>query len=819
MFTERNSILFEIFSIACFGAAILLILSLASFHATDIAFNQWPPKSATSNAVGPLGAYTAFFLFTFFGFGAYTVPVLLITAGIALGIHAKICWWKKIPLSFLLLSSIAALLELQPLLGKIAEQNREIFTPGGLIGDIIKRFLLVRFLGEPGSLVLLIILLILFFVLLYETEPVRSLIRLAVYLKEKIEAHQETILQQKGLSGQLELAHKKLSKEEKEIEKVLKKQSPSPLSVESLFRKKNDTSGISGIIGNSKDLDNNPILQQKPSLFKKMNLFGNKEKEKENQNTSSSNSFESAKHDSKNDPLIPSPSLEAKEKSFSTLLKNPSRESSKPEKLSAESSTYASPPISLLRQNPYLGKVTVPESELRNQAQLLIETLASFGIEVSPGAITYGPTVTRFELYPAAGVRVDRIKSLQRDIARSMRAERVNILAPIPGKDSVGVELPNAKKIPVFLRDILESPDWNNSKAKIPLALGKNVYGEALIADLFEMPHLLIAGATGSGKSVCLNSILLSLLYKFGPSDLRLILVDPKQVELQAYNGIAHLIVPVIVDSKKVLNGLKWLIQEMERRYGLLAEAGTRNIIAYNSKLDRMSSTTKEEEKKEKLPWIVVVIDELADLMQTTPAEVEVAIARLSAKARAAGIHLIVATQTPRREVITGVIKANIPSRIAFQVASSLDSRVILDENGAENLIGKGDFLLLPPATSKMIRGQGAYVSEEEVYEVVEHIKSLYPSSTIPQVQNAIDNETKELEISESDRELIQKCLEIIWQEKRASTSLLQRRLRLGYNRAAWVMDLLEEKGIVGPENGAKPREILVDLNGPIPQF
>jgi len=805
MCTERNSILFEIFSIVCFGAAILLILSLASFHATDIAFNQWPPKTAISNAVGPLGAYTAFFLFMFFGFGAYTVPVLLITAGIALGIHAKICWWKKIPLSFLLLSSIAALLELQPLLGKIVEQNREIFTPGGLIGDIVKRFLLVRFLGEPGSLVLLIILLILFFVLLYETEPVRSLIRLSVYLKEKIEAHQETLLQQKGLSGQLELAHKKLSKEEKEIEKVLKKQSTPPLSVESLFRRKNDTSGISGIIGNSKDLDNDPIPQQKPSLFKKIN-----------QNTSSSsNSFESPK----NDPLIFSPSFGAKEKSFATILKNPSKESSKPEKLSAESSTYVSPPISLLRQNPYLGKVTVPESELRNQAQLLIETLASFGIEVSPGAITYGPTITRFELYPAAGVRVDRIKNLQRDIARSMRAERVNILAPIPGKDSVGVELPNAKKIPVFLRDILESPDWNNSKAKIPLALGKNVYGEALIADLFEMPHLLIAGATGSGKSVCLNSILLSLLYKFGPSDLRIILVDPKQVELQAYNGIAHLIVPVIIDSKKVLNGLKWLIQEMERRYGLLAEAGTRNIIAYNSKLDRTTSPIKEEEKKEKLPWIVVVIDELADLMQTTPAEVEVAIARLSAKARAAGIHLIVATQTPRREVITGVIKANIPSRIAFQVASALDSRVILDENGAENLIGKGDFLFLPPATSKMIRGQGAYVSEEEVYEVVEHIKSLYPSSTIPQVQNAIDNETKELEISESDRELIEKCLEIIWQEKRASTSLLQRRLRLGYNRAAWVMDLLEEKGIVGPENGAKPREILVDLNGPIPHF
>ncbi|ACD82495.1 DNA translocase FtsK [Candidatus Methylacidiphilum infernorum] len=826
MFTDRNSLLFELFSITCFGLAFLLILSLSSFHYTDVPFNQWPPKAVTSNAVGPLGAYTAYFLFTFFGFGAYGVPVLLITAGIAVGLHARICWWGKLLLSVFFLVSLAALLELPPSLNLLAKHNQEVFTPGGIIGDILNRYLFVRFLGQTGSFFLLITLLILFFVLIYETEPIRSLIRLALYIKNKWEAHhEEKLLQQKGLLGKLEIAQKKLTKEEKEIQKVLKKQAVSSLRSEDLLHKKTGSLGAFAL-KNLKEPGYDLSPGTKPSLLEKLNLLNYGKKEKESKKPLPEPPVANSKSpslDGISGALTTSPPKEKESVSIQSLA-NTFHGEPKPDKPSsiAGSGGYTPPALHLLQKNPFLDKVIVPEADLRNQAKLLIDTLSSFGIEVSPGSITYGPTITRFELYPAPGVRVDRIKNLQRDIARAMRAERVNILAPIPGKDSVGVELPNAKKIPVFLRDILEHSPWNSSKAKIPLALGKDVYGEPLIADLFEMPHLLIAGATGSGKSVCINAILLSLLYNFGPDQLKMILVDPKQVELQAYNGIAHLIVPVIVDPKKVINGLKWVVQEMERRYSLLAESGSRNIIAYNSKLELQNSSSNQganRETKDKLPWIVVVIDELADLMQTTPAEVEVAIARLSAKARAAGIHLIVATQTPRREVITGVIKANIPSRIAFQVASSLDSRVILDENGAENLVGKGDFLFLPPATSKLIRGQGAYVSEEEVCKVVEYIKEAYPASIMPQVQEAIENEDQQLKISESDRELVQKCLEIIWQEKRASTSLLQRRLRLGYNRAAWVMDLLEEKGIVGPENGAKPREILVDLNGPIPHI
>ncbi|HEY8967378.1 MAG TPA: DNA translocase FtsK, partial [Candidatus Methylacidiphilales bacterium] len=477
-----------------------------------------------------------------------------------------------------------------------------------------------------------------------------------------------------------------------------------------------------------------------------------------------------------------------------------------------------------------------------------VYTLGTFGIEVTRGDITRGATITRYEVYPAVGVRVDRIVSLQRDLARAMKAERINILAPIPGKDSVGIEIPNTSKVPIVLRDLFETPEWVSSRSRIPLALGKGVYGETLVADLAEMPHLLIAGTTGSGKSVCINSILLSLLYKFTPADLRLILVDPKQVEMQVYNDVPHLVVPVVVDPKKVLVALNWAVKEMEKRYKILSMTGVRNIAAFNSRpkdqktkkeepqqMDLLSGAENgdaegvkapaevpkhlrpdpEDEIPDKLPYLVIIIDELADLMQTTGADVETAIVRLCQKARAAGIHLIVATQTPRREVITSLIKTNIPSRVAFQVPSSLDSRVILDENGAENLLGKGDMLYLAPGSGKTMRGQGAFVTDDEVKTVVEftakqagaRFESEIHRKLNPGGAGAVE------EIADEDKELIADCLDVIREEKRASTSMLQRRLRLGYNRAAWVVDFLERNGVLGPENGAKPREILVDLD------
>src|SRR5213595_580695 len=509
------------------------------------------------------------------------------------------------------------------------------------------------------------------------------------------------------------------------------------------------------------------------------------------------------------------------------------------------SENYLLPGMDLLDEHSLEGRGTADPSELENIQQVLIETLGQFGIAVAPGDITKGPTITRYEVYPAKGVRVDKIVSLERDLARATRAERINILAPIPGKDTVGIELANSRKVTVTLRELLHSPDWDEAKgrAKIPLALGKDVYGKAIVTDLAQMPHLLVAGTTGSGKSVCINALVASMLFRFTPEELRFIMIDPKMVEMQVYNSLPHLALPVVVDLKKVLLALRWLIDEMERRYKIFARAGVRNIASFNARPLKKKDVDLDSEEvdvspakrvaadrataaeikiprgdelviPDKIPYIVVIIDELADLMQTAPADVETAIARITQMARAAGIHLIVATQTPRADVITGVIKANIPSRIAFQVASKIDSRVILDENGADRLLGQGDMLYLPPSTSRLIRAQGVLVTDDEIRELVDFVSGQGGPVFDSTMQERLQSGTIPAEdVSEEDEELVEKCLEIIRQEKKASTSLLQRRLRLGYTRAARIVDILEQRGILGPGEGAKPREILVDLD------
>jgi S-DNA-T family DNA segregation ATPase FtsK/SpoIIIE len=495
------------------------------------------------------------------------------------------------------------------------------------------------------------------------------------------------------------------------------------------------------------------------------------------------------------------------------------------------------PGLDLLAEHDPEGRGGADPTELQRVQQTLIDTLAQFGIAVAPGDITKGPTITRYEVYPAKGVRVDKIVSLERDLARATRAERINILAPIPGKDTVGIELANTRKVTVTLRELLESTDWEEAKtrSRIPLALGKDVYGKAIITDLAQMPHLLVAGTTGAGKSVCINALIASMLFRFTPEELRFIMIDPKVVELQHYNALPHLAFPVVTDPKKVLLALRWLIDEMERRYKIFARVGVRNIISFNARpkkkqdvdVANAAESANDAEIKvpreheipipEKIPYIVVVIDELADLMQTAPADVEGAIARITQMARAAGIHLIVATQTPRADVITGVIKANIPSRIAFQVASKIDSRVILDENGADRLLGQGDMLYLPPSASRLIRAQGVLVTDEEIRRLVEFVSAQGHPAFDPAMREKLQAAASSTEeVTDEDEELVEKCLEIIRQEKRASTSLLQRRLRLGYTRAARIVDILEQRGILGPGEGAKPREILVDLDAAV---
>lgn len=504
----------------------------------------------------------------------------------------------------------------------------------------------------------------------------------------------------------------------------------------------------------------------------------------------------------------------------------------------SDDANYTFPPLNLLKEQAR-ASVGNSEEEHRQNAENLLRILREFGVEVTLGEIHVGPVITRYEVVPAAGVRVEKIAGLDKNIALGMRAQSVRILAPIPGKAAVGVEVPNQNPTPVGMREVLESEDWAGVKSEIPIALGKDVSGKPLVSDLAKMPHLLIAGATGSGKSVCINSIVASILYSKSPKDLRLIMVDPKVVELKIFNTLPHMLIPVVTEPKKVPAALKWLLGEMEQRYQIFAKANVRNIVGFNNRKRAPKeetpppeaqatlagvdpSTLDDIEIPERLPYIVAIIDELADLMMVAPAEIETSIARLAQLARAAGIHLIIATQRPSVNVITGVIKANLPSRIAFQVASQVDSRTILDTKGADTLIGRGDMLFSPPGSSRLVRAQGAFVSDEEVQGMVEFLKRNGPPQYAQSVQQQIDRAAREEEEGEGggedgepgdDDDLYQQALEVLKSSKRASTSMLQRRLRIGYNRAARVMDIMEEKGIVGPENGSSPREILVDLD------
>ena len=505
---------------------------------------------------------------------------------------------------------------------------------------------------------------------------------------------------------------------------------------------------------------------------------------------------------------------------------------------------YQFPSLALLKEQAQNASADSDTEHLRNMEDL-VRILGEFGVTVSPGEIHVGPVITCYEVVPAAGVRVEKIANLDKNIALGMRAQSVRILAPIPGKAAVGVEIPNRTPTPVGMREILESEDWVSAKAEIPIALGKDVSGKPLISDLAKMPHLLIAGATGSGKSVCINSIIASIVYRKSPKDLRLLMVDPKVVELKVFNTLPHMLIPVVTEPKKVPSALKWLLGEMEMRYQIFAKVGVRNIVGFNGRkktagtaaadddaspaqpglagIDPAASAEELADLPARLPYIVAIIDELADLMMVAPAEIETSIARLAQLARAAGIHLIIATQRPSVNVITGVIKANLPSRIAFQVASQVDSRTILDGKGADTLIGRGDMLFSPPGSSRLVRAQGAFVSDEEVAEFVEFLKRNGPPKYAENVQNQIeddaaanaDNDEEEASDGESadDDKLYQKALGVLRATKRASTSTLQRRLRIGYNRAARIMDLMEERGIVGPENGSSPREILADLD------
>lgn len=467
---------------------------------------------------------------------------------------------------------------------------------------------------------------------------------------------------------------------------------------------------------------------------------------------------------------------------------------------------YVHPSSELLHKNINGASKSGDKKELLNSANKLQDTLASFGVEAKVIQVTKGPSVTRFELQPHVGVKVSKIVNLADDIALNLAASGVRIEAPIPGKAAVGIEVPNRELSAVFFREVIESEEFTTSKKNLAFALGKDIGGNCVVGDLTKMPHLLIAGATGSGKSVCINTLLMSLLFKYSPNNVKLLLIDPKVVELNIYNGIPHLLIPVVTDPKKAAGALNWAVNEMTRRYKLFADNNVRNIEGYNEFAEKGII-------EEKLPWIVIIIDELADLMMVCANEVEEYIGRLAQMARAAGMHLVIATQRPSVDVITGVIKANIPSRISFAVSSQIDSRTILDSSGAEKLLGKGDMLYYPLGESKPIRIQGAFVSEEEVERVVEFVRSgvenhEYRTEIIEEIENNVAK-SKSKKNSDDCDELLDEAIKIVLEVGQASTSLLQRRLKIGYNRAARIIDEMEAEGIISARNGSKPRQVI----------
>jgi S-DNA-T family DNA segregation ATPase FtsK/SpoIIIE len=482
--------------------------------------------------------------------------------------------------------------------------------------------------------------------------------------------------------------------------------------------------------------------------------------------------------------------------------------------------SYVLPPLSLL-EDPEQKEIKVDKESLLANAKILEKRLSDFGVEGKVVEVRPGPVITMYEYEPAPGVKINKIVGLSDDLALALRAISVRIVAPIPGKAAVGIEIPNSVRQPVYLKDVLASEDFSGPESKLTLALGKDIFGNSFITNLGKMPHLLVAGATGTGKSVSLNSMICSLLYKADPEEVKLLMIDPKRLELSIYDGIPHLLHSVVYDPKAAAQVLRWSTQEMEIRYRLMAEKGVRNIERYNQRVEkekkeqgRKGLSPKEpegpevQEPAQPLPYIVIVIDELADLMMVSARDVEASLTRLAQMARAAGIHLLLATQRPSVDVLTGVIKANFPTRISFQVSSKTDSRTILDANGAEHLLGSGDMLFLPPGTSRLVRVHGAYVSEVEILRVVEFWKKqgrpVYDQSILE-----VKEEPAEAESNGYD-EMYDQAVALVAESRQASISMIQRRLRVGYNRAARMIEKMEEEGVVGPADGSKPREVYV---------
>ena len=861
----------DIIGVSLLALALLLLVAQMSFDRNDLAANRVATDSAshsTHNWVGPLGARLAYATFFVFGFAGYMLPLFLALFGLAYLFDNLAYLRRRWAWAVVLLVSCMGWLHLVDMphehdkASLIYKARYAISAPsiGGLVGKLAYEYIL-WVLGSVGAAIVYgaLDLISLLFLTNFQLGPwMRRWVGSRAQAKATQPAAEEPVLERRAreLKKQAKQLEEKVEKVERGSERsglgpdlkpvpeptvrdLSVPQAKAPRAKKPAEPLKEPAPPDEGEVIPAREVaaaTTGDVLGKRAEADSKT-----AEQKKQDGDGSEKNGVDEKK---------PEPEI-----NITGLTPRPRPAPKKAKPITVASTpmigNYQFPSHDFLQHPDPNIKPTESKEELMANARLMQQTLAQFDIEVALGDITKGPTITRYELHPAPGVKLEKIAALNNNIAAALKAERINILAPVPGKSSVGVEVPNLVKTKVIMRDLLESDEWRNTKAKIPLALGKDVYGHPIVTDLAEMPHLLIAGSTGSGKSVCINAIISSLLFRFSPDQLRFVMIDPKVVELQHYNTLPHLVVPVVTDPKKVILALRWVVNEMEKRYQIFAKVGVRNIATFNSRpknkpvpqpelelplmarkekvepgaegfaveVDEEIVVPREEDIviPEKLSYIVVIIDELADLMLVAPADVEMAIARITQMARAAGIHCIVATQRPSVDVITGVIKANIPARIAFQVAAKVDSRTILDAMGADKLLGKGDMLYLPPGSAKLIRAQGALITDQEMQSIVDFIAKQAKPSYEMEIHQQLSKPAASFEDDggiDEDEEIIEQCIEVIRTEQKASVSLLQRRLRLGYGRAARIMDELENRGIVGPSKGAEPRDILIDLDG-----
>jgi S-DNA-T family DNA segregation ATPase FtsK/SpoIIIE len=825
----------------------LLLFTLAALVAVSVFDYNIEQYNATnpvdSNLVGYFGSYVGFYGFHFLGVAVFLLPLFLLWVGVRLVVQQD--RGKRLLTVIVSPLAISCAAGLIAMMRPSASAEGSVFEAqlsngfGGVIGEFLGPVLMEPYIGPFGTFLILLMGLLIGSILVFTDNLGRFLDYLQNRYRDFLASRAESKDARKARKAELAEA-KRAAKEAAALTKAQTKAERAASRNQKAAQQEKKSEDLAEPDAEDGDW---PEDGRKPSLLSGAPSPFSSSKIDQNKSAPKRKLIPKPKPVPEVEPEPKKPALDPATIKIISGEKTEKAAASIPERRG----DYVFPPLSLLAEAPDHANAT-PEDHAGTM-NALVRTLEEFGVKVNPGEIHTGPVITRYEVTPAPGVRVEKIVNLDKNIALGLKALSVRILAPVPGKGTVGIEVPNKISQAVCMRDIVESKAWAEANAEIPIVLGKDVTGKPMVTDLTKMPHVLIAGSTGSGKTVCINAIIASLLYHSGPEDLRFIMVDPKVVEMQMYNSLPHMLIPVVTEAKKVPGALKWLIAEMEQRYQIFAKTNVRNIAGFNAKIakdkeeqakaEAMDADMSPEERaalnqvsqmevprdddafeipRKKLPYIVCVIDELADLMMVAPADIETCIARIAQLARAAGIHLILATQRPSVNVITGVIKANLPSRISFKVASKIDSRTILDGGGAEALIGKGDMLFIPPGTSNLVRAQGAFVSDDEINAIVDFLKEKNdPPQFAEDVQKQIDAGGDDADgddggPSDGD-ELLPEAIDVLRSTKRASTSMLQRRLRIGYNRAARLMEELEERGIVGPENGSSPREIMVDLD------